>query len=78
MPRFVPGLQVTRPWWAGLAAATTVGLRKPVAALLIGLFIVHGAAPGPLMVGVAVGVLVLRLLSGARPARHATAEEPVS
>ena len=35
---------------------------KPVAALLIGLFVVHRAALGPLVVGVAVGGLVLRFL----------------
>jgi H+/Cl- antiporter ClcA len=58
----VPGLQITGALVAGLAAATTVGLRKPVAALLIGLFVVQGTALGPLVVGVAVGVLALRLL----------------
>lgn len=58
----VPGLQVTGALVAGLAAATAVGLRKPVAALLIGLFVVQGAALGPLVVGVAVGVLVLKVL----------------
>lgn len=68
----VPGLQVTGALVAGLAAATAVGLRKPVAALLIGLFVVQGAALGPLVVGVAVGVLVLRLL-GRRGAPDRTA-----
>jgi H+/Cl- antiporter ClcA len=64
---FVPGLQVTGALVAGLAAATTVGLRKPVAALLIGMFVVHGAALGPLVVGVAAGFLVLKLLPEPAP-----------
>ncbi len=63
---FVPGLQVTG-LVAGLAAATTVGLRKPVAALLIGMFVVHGAALGPLVVGVAAGFLMLKLLPEPAP-----------
>jgi H+/Cl- antiporter ClcA len=71
----VPGLQATGALVAGLAAATTVGLRKPVAALLIGLFVVHGTALGPLVVGVAVGVLVVRLLPEHRAAGHPSGEE---
>jgi H+/Cl- antiporter ClcA len=58
----VPWLQVTGALVARLAAATAVGLRMPVAALLIGLFVVQGTALGPLVVGIAGGVLVLKLL----------------
>jgi hypothetical protein len=43
--------------------------------LLIGLFVVHGAALGPLVVGVAVGVLVVRLPPEHRAAGHPSRKE---
>lgn len=58
----VPELAATAAIAAGIGAATAVGLRKPLAALLIGALILGGVALGPLLVGVAAGVLVLWVL----------------
>lgn len=57
-----PGLAATAAIAAGIGAATAIGLRKPLAALLIGALILGGVAIGPLLVGVAVAVVVLWVL----------------
>lgn len=69
----VPGLPVTAAMTAGIGAATAVGLRKPLAALLISALLLGGLAVGPLLVGTAVAVAMLRafpLPEGARIGAH--------
>lgn len=46
---------------AGLAAATTMGLRRPLAVLLICVFVVEGQALGALLVGVLLAAVLCRL-----------------
>lgn len=58
----LPGLHPTVALVAGLGAAATVGLRKPLAVLLICAFILGGDAMGPLLVGVGVGMIAGRAL----------------
>lgn len=55
----VPGLDLATAEVAGLAAATTVGLRKPVAAVLICALLIGQTAWGPLIVGATVGVCAM-------------------
>ena len=57
---FVPGLGLATAEVAGLAAATAVGLRKPVAAVLICALLIGQPAWGPLIVGATVSMLLLR------------------
>lgn len=63
----VPGLPLTAAVVAGLGAAATVGLRKPLAALLVSAFVVGGVGLGPLLVGTAVGALAVRLVKVPTP-----------
>ena len=58
----LPGLHPTVALVAGLGAAATVGLRKPLAVLLICAFILGGDALGPLLVGVGIGMIAARAL----------------
>ncbi|WP_370893713.1 chloride channel protein [Janibacter sp. GXQ6167] len=60
---FVPGLEPTAALVAGLGAATTVGLKKPLAVALICAFLIGGIALAPLIVGVGVGMLFARVAS---------------
>lgn len=63
----LPGLHSTVALVAGLGAAATVGLRKPLAVLLICAFILGGDAMGPLLVGVGVGMIAARGLPDSEP-----------
>lgn len=56
----LPWLDTTPAVVAGLSAAATVGLRKPLAAFLICVFFVGPGAFGPLLVGAAVGMVLSR------------------
>lgn len=62
----VPGLDVTTAMVAGLAAAATVGLRKPLAVILIGAFLIPSASLGPLVIGSALGTVTTALLQPSR------------
>lgn len=53
---------------AGIAAATTVGIGKPAAALLIVALLIAPLAPAPLLVGALVGYGLARL--GPAPSLH--------
>ena len=57
-----PGLPVTVALVAGMTAAATVGMGKPVAVLLILLLLTGASAPGALCVGALVGYGAARLL----------------
>ena len=59
----LPGLPVTVALVAGMTAAATVGMGKPVAVLLIMLLLTGASAPGALCVGALVGYGAARLLS---------------
>ncbi len=63
----VPGLQLATAEIAGLAGATTAGLRKPIAAVLICALLIGQPAWGPLIVGATAGSLLLRLAAPASP-----------
>ena len=56
----VPGLDLATAEIAGLAASTTVGLKKPVAAVLICALLIGQPAWGPLIVGATLGLFVSR------------------
>ena len=58
----LPVLPVTVALVAGMTAAATVGMGKPVAVLLIMLLLTGGSAPGALCVGALVGYGAARLL----------------
>ena len=58
----LPGLPVTVALVAGMTAAATVGMGKPVAVLLIMLLLTGASAPGTLCVGALVGYGAARLL----------------
>ena len=58
----LPGLPVTVALVAGMTAAATVGMGKPVAVLLIMLLLTGASAPGTLCVGAFVGYGAARLL----------------
>ena len=58
----LPGLPVTVALVAGMTAAATVGMGKPVAVLLIMLLLTGASAPGALCVGALVGYGAARLL----------------
>ena len=58
----LPGLPVTVALVAGMTAAATVGMGKPVAVLLIMLLLTGASAPGALCVGALVGYGTARLL----------------
>ncbi|TDO89750.1 chloride channel protein [Enemella evansiae] len=58
----VPGLHPSAAIVAGMGAATTIGMRKPLAVLLICAFILHGNALIPLAVGVGIGLIVVQFL----------------
>lgn len=66
----VPELPVTAAIAAGVGAATAIGLRKPLAALLISALLLGGAAVGPLMVGCGVAVVVVWLVPLPKAAKH--------
>lgn len=69
----VPGLEVTAAMASGVGAATAIGLRKPLAALLISALLLGGLGLAPLMIGVAVAVAALRafpLPEGMRAGAH--------
>lgn len=57
-----PVLPVTVALVAGMTAAATVGMGKPVAVLLIMLLLTGASAPGALCVGALVGYGAARLL----------------
>lgn len=62
MATFVlPDLQLSTAAIAGLAASTTVGLKKPVAAVLICALLIGQPAWGPLIVGATIGLGVTGL-----------------
>lgn len=58
----VPGLHPSAAIVAGMGAATTIGMRKPLAILLICAFILHGNALIPLAVGVGIGLIAVQFL----------------
>lgn len=58
----VPGLPPTIALVAGMSAALTAGMGKPLAAALIALLIISGAAVGPLCMGIGVGWGMARVL----------------
>ena len=58
----LPGLPVTVALVAGMTAAATVGMGKPVAVLLIMLLLTGASAPGALCVGALVDYGAARLL----------------
>lgn len=64
----LPALDAGSAIVAGLTAAAVVGLRKPLAAVLVCAFVVGGGAWGPLAVALVVGSLVGRRLP--EPAAH--------
>lgn len=57
----LPDLQLSTAAIAGLAASTTVGLKKPVAAVLICALLIGQPAWGPLIVGATIGLGVTGL-----------------
>ena len=57
-----PGLPPTIALVAGMSAALTAGMGKPLAAALIALLIIGGAAVGPLCMGIGVGWGMARVL----------------
>lgn len=57
----IPSVTLATAEIAGLAAATTVGLKKPIAAVLIGALIIGQPAWGPLIVGATLGACVVGL-----------------
>lgn len=57
---FVPDLQLATAEVAGLAAATVVGTRKPIAAVLICALVIGQPAWGPLIVGALIAMVALR------------------
>ncbi len=66
---FVPGLDAGTAIVAGLTAAATVALGKPVAVMLIVVLMVEHVAPGPVMLAVLIAMVVLRV-SGRQPSHH--------
>ncbi|MDO5083476.1 MAG: chloride channel protein [Arachnia propionica] len=66
---FVPGLDAGTAMVAGMAAATTVTLGKPLAVMLIVLLMVPAGALAPVAVAVLAGIATLRL-SGYQPGHH--------
>lgn len=66
---FVPGLDLGTAMVAGMAAAATVTLGKPVAVMLILLLMVPTGALAPVGVAVLAGIATLRI-SGHQPAHH--------
>ncbi|WP_010532740.1 chloride channel protein [Brachybacterium squillarum] len=64
----VPGLDVSAALVAGLAAAAAVALAKPLAVLLICVLMFPGVDLGPLLVGLALGMVLLRTVP--LPAAH--------
>lgn len=63
----LPGLEASTAMVAGAGAATTIGLGRPVAALLIVAVLVGGTMWGPLAVGVCTGIVLHRLAPGREP-----------
>ncbi len=63
----VPGAPGTVALVAGMAAAATVGMRKPVAVLLITVLLLQPPNVGSVTVGVAVGFLLLKALGDRLP-----------
>ena len=59
---------------AGMAAATAMGLRKPVAAVLIVAFLAGGTALGPMVVGGLLPAIALRRSSRTRQASSSVEE----
>ncbi|SDJ95396.1 chloride channel protein [Aliiruegeria lutimaris] len=57
---FLPAQELPVALTAGIAACATVGLGKPIAALLILVFLIGTGTLGPLCVGVAIGMLASR------------------
>lgn len=68
----VPGLDASAALVAGLAAAATIAMAKPLAVLLICVLLFPGVDLGPLLVGVGLGMVLLRLV----PLPSAHGEEP--
>lgn len=60
----LPGVEAGTAMVAGMVAATALALRKPVAVVLIMLFMLDSTAVGPLIVGALVAMVVLALLPG--------------
>ncbi|MBS0483039.1 MAG: chloride channel protein [Proteobacteria bacterium] len=58
---FMPGLDSTVAVLAGISAAATVGMGKPLAAILIVALLVAPLVPGTLCVGALVGLMLSRL-----------------
>ncbi|KAF0834131.1 H+/Cl- antiporter ClcA [Ornithinibacter aureus] len=56
----IPNLDLATAEIAGLAAATTVGLKKPAAAVLICALLIGQAAWGPLIIGATIGLFAIR------------------
>lgn len=52
---FLPGTPTTVALVAGMTAAITVGMGKPLAAMLVALFLIGPVLPGPLCVGALIG-----------------------
>ncbi|MBF0808708.1 chloride channel protein [Rothia nasimurium] len=64
----LPGTDAGAALAAGMVAATTVAVKKPLAIVLIMVFILPGTALGPLLVASAVGTLVVKLAEARTPA----------
>lgn len=75
---FTPDLHPSGALIAGMGAAVTVGLRRPLAALLICAFILEGNGAGPLLVGVAASLLLraVPLPTTAAPATPSATAHP--
>ncbi|WP_421083696.1 chloride channel protein [Rothia nasimurium] len=58
----LPGTDAGTALAAGMVAATTVAVKKPLAIVLIMVFMLPGTALGPLLVASAVGTLVVKLV----------------
>lgn len=58
---FLPGIDIGTALAAGMIAATTVAVKKPLAIVLIMVFMLPGTALGPLLVASAVGTLLVKL-----------------
>ena len=63
---FLPSTPVTVALIAGMTAAATAGMGKPIAVLLIMLLLTGASAPGALFIGILAGYGVMRLL----PSHH--------
>ncbi|MBE2275251.1 MAG: chloride channel protein [Rhodobacteraceae bacterium] len=70
LAQLVPGLDPGLAAAAGVGAAETVALRRPLVALLVVVFTATTAAPIAVLIGVAVGWAVSARLPAAAPAHH--------